>query len=208
MHVELTYYNKVTKDALIDAIVAPSAGAANTVKENIGSVKNAGEELALNAQVFDTRRIAFDVTVSAAVNENKLVSLGPVPPQINTTWRAVAGYPLFGFWAQPITGWDDKNGDGILVHTNNAATNEVFVGPDPIFRGYSSPRYLASIQPGIDLFSHRLRIACKKLRYASEMLAPLYPSDAVGKFLKPLKRVQDDLDPASVFRKRGRHRGW
>ena len=159
LHLELTYYSKTTKDALIDAIVAPSAGAANTVKENIGSVKNAGEELALNAQVFDTRRIAFDVTVSAAVNENKLVSLGPVPPQINTTWRAVAGYPLFGFWAQPITGWDDKNGDGILVHTNNAATNEVFVGPDPIFRGYSSPRYLASLQPGVDLFSHRLRLA-------------------------------------------------
>jgi triphosphatase len=47
---------------------------------------------------------------------------------------------------------------------------------------------------------HRLRIACKKLRYASEMLAPLYPADAVGKFLKPLKRVQDDLGDANDVR--------
>ena len=158
MHLELTYYNKLTKDALIDAIVAPSAGASNTVKENIGSVKNAGEELALNAQVFDRRSVAFDVTLSGSVNDNKLVSLGAVPPQINTTWRAVAGYPLFGFWAQPITGWEDKNGDGVLVHSSDPTKNEVFVGADPIFRGYSSPRYLASLQPGVDLFNHRLRL--------------------------------------------------
>ena len=158
MHLELTYYSKLTKDALIDAIVAPSAGAANTVKENIGSVKNAGAELAVNSQIFDTRRVSFDFTVSGSINDNKLVSLGPVPPQINTTWRAVAGYPLFGFWAQPILGWDDKNGDGILVHTNSSTTNEVFVGDSAIFRGYSSPRYLASLQPGVDLFNHRLRL--------------------------------------------------
>ena len=159
LHLELTYYSKLTKDALIDAIVAPSAGAANTVKENIGSVKNAGAELAVNSQLYDSRNVAFDLTISGAINDNKLVSLGAVPPQINTTWRAVAGYPLFGFWAQPITGWDDKNGDGVLVHSSDPALNEVFVGPNPIFRGYSSPRYLASFQPGVDLFGRRLRLS-------------------------------------------------
>jgi hypothetical protein len=158
VHLELTYYSKTTKDALIDAIVAPSAGAANTVKENIGSVKNAGEELALNSQLFESHNVAFDLTVSAAVNENKLVSLGAVPTQINTTWRAQAGYPLFGFWAQPILGWQDKNGDGVLVHSSDPTKNEVFVGDSSIFRGNSSPRYLASLQPGLDLFNHRLRL--------------------------------------------------
>jgi TonB-linked SusC/RagA family outer membrane protein len=158
VHLEMTYYSKTTKDALIDAIVAPSAGAANTVKENVGSVKNAGAELAINSQLYDSRPIAFDLGISGSINNNKLVSLGPVPEQINTTWRATAGYPLFGFWAQPITGWDDKNGDGVLTHSSDANLNEVFVGPTPIFRGYSSPRYLASIVPGVDLFNHRLRL--------------------------------------------------
>jgi TonB-linked SusC/RagA family outer membrane protein len=159
LHLEMTYYSKLTKDALIDAIVAPSAGAAATVKENIGSVKNAGAELAINSQLYNSQRLAFDLTVSGSINDNKLVSLGNVPAQINTTWRAVAGYPLFGFWAQPITGWEDKNGDGILVHSSDPAKNEVFVGADPIFRGYSSPRYLAALQPGVDLFGHRLRLS-------------------------------------------------
>jgi len=158
LHLEVTYYSKLTKDALIDAIVAPSAGAANTVKENIGSVKNAGEELALNSQLFDSKIASFDLTLSGSVNDNKLVSLGAVPTQINTTWRAQAGYPLFGFWAQPILGWDDKNGDGVLVHSSDPNANEVFVGDSSIFRGYSSPRYLASLQPGLDLFNHRLRL--------------------------------------------------
>ena len=158
VNLELTYYSKLTKDALIDAIVAPSAGAANTVKENIGSVKNAGAELAVNTQIVQRQKFGFDLTISAASNDNKLVSLGPVPPQINTTWRAVAGYPLFGFWAQPILGWDDKNGDGILVHSSDPTKNEVFVGDSAIFRGYSSPRYLASFQPGIDLFNRRIRL--------------------------------------------------
>jgi hypothetical protein len=128
------------------------------VKENIGSVKNAGVEIGLNSQLADTRSFAFDLAVSGSINDNKLVSLGPVPPQINTTWRAVAGYPLFGFWAQPILGWKDKNGDGILVHSDDPALNEVFVGDSAIFRGYSSPRYLTSLQPGIDLFGRRLRL--------------------------------------------------
>ena len=158
VHAELTYYSKLTKDALIDAIVAPSAGAANTVKENIGSVKNAGEELGLNTQIINRRSFGFDVTLSGSINDNKLVSLGDVPPQINTTWRAVPGYPLFGFWAQPILGWQDRNGDGILVHSDDPTKNEVFVGDTPIFRGYSSPRYLMSVQPGIDLFNHKLRL--------------------------------------------------
>ena len=34
----------------------------------------------------------------------------------------------------------------------------MFVGDSAIYRGYSSPRYLASLQPGIDLFGRRLRL--------------------------------------------------
>ena len=40
---------------------------------------------------------------------------------------------------------------------------------------------------------HRLRIALKKLRYAAEFFAPLYPARAVTPFLKRLSRMQDIL---------------
>jgi CHAD domain-containing protein len=40
---------------------------------------------------------------------------------------------------------------------------------------------------------HRLRIALKKLRYAAEFFAPLYPTKAVKRWIEPLKELQDML---------------
>jgi CHAD domain-containing protein len=47
---------------------------------------------------------------------------------------------------------------------------------------------------------HRLRIALKKLRYAAESLAPLYPSEYPAPFLRRVKRLQDDLGHANDVR--------
>lgn len=157
-NLELTYYSKTTEDALIEAVVAPSAGAATRVNENLGSVKNAGLEGLLTMQLVDRESIGFEVSLNGSLNDNKLVSLGGVPEQIFTITRATAGYPLFGFWERPITGWEDKNGDGILTYYADPALNEVFVGDSTIFRGYSSPRYQANLAPALELFGRSLRI--------------------------------------------------
>ena len=81
-----------------------------------------------------------------------------LPPIINTEWRAQAGYPLFGFWARPITGYQDKDGNGILSYNTDANLNEVFVGPDTVYRGYSVPRYTGTLMPGLELFDRKLRL--------------------------------------------------
>lgn len=47
---------------------------------------------------------------------------------------------------------------------------------------------------------HRLRIALKKLRYATEMLAGLYDADEAKRFTRRLKRLQDDLGAANDVR--------
>jgi triphosphatase len=47
---------------------------------------------------------------------------------------------------------------------------------------------------------HRLRIALKKLRYASEVLAALYREAEVERFISRLKRLQDDLGEANDVR--------
>ena len=164
-NVEFTFYHKNTEDALINAIIPPSAGAAQNVRRNLGSVTNTGIEALVTTQVIDREALGFDFSVTYSMNNNKLVKLGtdesgnPLPPIINTTWRAQPGYPLFGFWARPITGWQDKDGNGILTYNADPNLNEVFVGPDTIFRGYSTPRYTGTLLPGIDLFNKSLRLA-------------------------------------------------
>jgi TonB-linked SusC/RagA family outer membrane protein len=155
---DVTYYSKRTQDALISAIVPPSLGSASTVRQNLGAVKNTGLEVLITSQLLDRKSLGLDLTVTGSMNDNKLVSLGNTPAQIGTTTRAVEGYPLFGFWAQPILGWDDKNKDGILTYNSNTALNEVFVGDSAIFRGYSSPRYSLTAMPGVDVANRMVRV--------------------------------------------------
>ncbi len=155
---EVSYYRKRTKDALISAIVPPSAGSAASVRRNLGAVRNQGWELLASGQIFDRQNVALDLSLSASTNANRLLSLGGLPPQVGVTTRVVEGYPLFGFWARHITGWQDKNGDGILTYSANTAANELFVDDSASFRGYTQPRHLVTLTSGIDLFKRRVRI--------------------------------------------------
>lgn len=155
---DLTYYKKTTKDAIISAITPPSLGGPTSQRTNLGSVENQGWEALISGQLVDKQAFAWDVSVNASTNSNKLVSLGGVPPQIGVTTRAVEGKPLFGLWARAITGWEDKNGDGILTYNANESLNEVFVADSVTFRGYSQPRHLVTLTNGFDLLNRRVRV--------------------------------------------------
>ncbi len=155
---DVTYYNKRTKDALISALVAPSAGSATNVRRNLGAVRNQGWEFLGSAQVLDRRYAAVDLSLSYSTNSNELISLGGTPPQIGTNTRVVEGYPLFGFWENKILGWQDKNGDGLLTYWPDAARNEVFVDSVDSFIGYTQPRNLATLTTGFEFLNRRLRL--------------------------------------------------
>jgi TonB-linked SusC/RagA family outer membrane protein len=159
LNVELTYYSKNTKDALIQRILPPSAGVSTSRFENLGRVKNAGLEALINAQLVQNNRFGWDATFAASTNANKLVDLGtdptgkPIPTIFtNTIIQQRAGYPLNGYWQRPITGYNDANGDGML------SVSEVTVGDTAVYLGYSAPRHEASLTNGFDLFNRAVRI--------------------------------------------------
>jgi TonB-linked SusC/RagA family outer membrane protein len=158
MTLDLTYYSKLTKDALVGAIIPPELGTGNTTQRtNLGSVKNAGVEGMINAQVLDRRNLGIDLTLSGSANSNKLLTLGndaqgnPLPPQVGTTTRNQPGYPLFGYWQRRYT-FSDANNDHIIT------ANEVTVADSSTFIAYSAPRFEQSLQTGVDLFQHRFRV--------------------------------------------------
>jgi len=159
VNLDATYYSKITQDALISAILPPSYGSVTSQLRNLGSVKNAGVEVAINAQILQADRLGWDITLAGSANDNKVVSLGDNPPQVGTTSRIVAGYPISGLWARPITGYQDRNGDGLLTYFADSAKNEVFVGDSAIFRAYAAPRYMLTLGSGWDLFTRKLRIS-------------------------------------------------
>ncbi|MCC6928202.1 MAG: SusC/RagA family TonB-linked outer membrane protein [Gemmatimonadaceae bacterium] len=156
---ELTYYRKLTKDALIGAVVPPSLGTGNSSQRaNLGSVRNSGLEVLLNALVVDNRHVTWNASINGSTNDNELVTLGkdaqgrPLAPQVGTTTRNQPGYPLFGYWQRKIRSYADANKDGILT------LSEISVDDSSTFVGYSVPRYEAVLSNSLEFFKKQLRV--------------------------------------------------
>ncbi|HXF94647.1 MAG TPA: SusC/RagA family TonB-linked outer membrane protein [Gemmatimonadales bacterium] len=152
VNLEFTYYNKVTKDALISRPLPPSAGLSGSRFENLGSLRNRGVEVVLNAIVVNTPALAWDVNLSGSHNRNTILELG-VPPIVGTTIQQREGYPVDSYWQRPILGYNDVNGDGILE------ASEVVVGDTAVFFGPNVPEDELALSTGIELFNRRLRIS-------------------------------------------------
>ncbi len=153
--VTLTGYKKKTRDALVQRILPPSGGVSTSRFENLGSVQNSGFEASLRAQVLELTNIGLDGLFNYAVNNNKLVSLGTVPPIIGADIREIPGYPLFGVWQRRILSYNDFNGDGILT------ANEVIVSDSAMFIGRSSPHVEMSFTPGMDFWHKMFRLTAQ-----------------------------------------------
>ena len=156
---EITFYNKLTKDALIDHVLPPSTGAGVVSRlENLGSVKNTGWEGLLSAQLLDRHSLGIDVTLNGSTNANKLVSLGAgIPDIVGTLIQERPGYPLNGWWSRKYT-YQDKNGDGLLRYSTDPTVSEIAVADSATFLGNSIPKYEASLATGFDFFNKQLRL--------------------------------------------------
>jgi TonB-linked SusC/RagA family outer membrane protein len=149
--VELTYYNKLTKDALISRDIAPSLGASRSQFVNLSRIRNHGFEVAINTRIIDRPSIAWDLSLSGSTTRNKILELGEgvSPIFVGFYQRHQAGYPAGGFWA-PTVSFDDANKDGIIDLT------EVSISDTAVFRGSALPTKEASLNSQLAIFSGRV----------------------------------------------------
>jgi hypothetical protein len=155
VHLEGTYYDRLSHDALINRAIPTSFGLAGTGRlENLGSVSNRGWEGLLNARILNWSQLRFDLTVSGSVNRNRLEKLPPDlrPPEDRFT-RFVQGYPLFGQWDRPRRGFHDDNGDGIIE------TSEAKFSDSVVYLGNPNPTHLLTVTPLLRLLNGRLTIS-------------------------------------------------
>ncbi|GAC1515781.1 MAG: SusC/RagA family TonB-linked outer membrane protein [Gemmatimonadaceae bacterium] len=152
-NLELTHYSKRTQDALIARLLPPSFGGPQSAFENLGAVRNSGDEIVLRGTPVRRAALGVDFALSYARNTNLLLKLGDgIPPIIGTTIQEREGYPLFGYWARPYT-FADRNGNGIIE------PSEVTIADSAIFVGKSQPAREVTLSGGIDLFDKHVRIA-------------------------------------------------
>ena len=123
VNLEYTHYNKITKDALVNVDLAPSLGSATRRYQNLGQVRNYGDEALMRATLFDGRTVKFDLTVNGSWNSNHLDNLGvdengvPVPPittGFDDTQIFETGLPLGSYFVRAITSVKDANGNGLV----------------------------------------------------------------------------------------------
>jgi len=70
------YYNRVTKDLLLQAPIPWSAGEVNAnVYQNVGSVRNSGFEVSLNTTNIETKNFSWTTNFIFATNVNKILKL-------------------------------------------------------------------------------------------------------------------------------------
>ncbi|MCA9736805.1 MAG: SusC/RagA family TonB-linked outer membrane protein [Gemmatimonadota bacterium] len=95
LDIQFTYYDQARKDAIIQVPVRPSVGFPGIQFQNIGEISNRGVELALNSSAFQGTNWGLDLALNVSTNDNEIVSMGGLPPQI-----------LNG--ANPTTGWSGQ----------------------------------------------------------------------------------------------------
>ncbi len=145
MTVSATGFYKMRKNAIQMLPLAASVGARGVVScgnncttiggfsyyANIGHVRNTGAEFSLNAMVLDLPMIGWTVDVSVSKYTNTLVKLFGEKSMIDlgNGTRLVEGYPLFGRWSRPISGWSDpKNGSKMWYGDYAVDTAAVYMG--------------------------------------------------------------------------------
>ena len=72
---DIAYYNKKTTDLLLDCPLPHSTGF-STVYKNIGSVRNSGMDLMINARPVTTNDFSWSSTLNLNYNKNKILHLG------------------------------------------------------------------------------------------------------------------------------------
>jgi TonB-linked SusC/RagA family outer membrane protein len=157
VNLDLTYYNKRTKDALI-ARTLPTSSGLTTRFENLGAVVNRGVEILATARILARSSFTWDLTVNAGYNTNFIADMGvdpatgkPIPPIVGTTVQQREGYPINAWWQQPYT-FSDADGNGIIT------ANELTVEDSAKFVGYANPRWEVTYTTGFSLFDGRLRL--------------------------------------------------
>ena len=127
--VDLTYFNTVTSDALIQVRYPPSQGFLNRQLENVGEVQNRGLEVKFDAGIIRSEKVDWRGRINYTGIKSEATDLGGEPTiSIGTLTEVRKGYPVFSLFAKKLTNPSAK-ANPVPTDTN------VFVGatfPDKI----------------------------------------------------------------------------
>jgi TonB-linked SusC/RagA family outer membrane protein len=146
-------YRKTRVDALMSFTLPPSVYGNASIMRNIGIIRNTGMEMTVGTQLVRTDFARLSTQLQISQNSNMVVKLGEgVKDLLGTFTQVREGYPLFGYWATPVLGYSDQNGDGIIQ------SEEVLRGDTAVYMGKPTPDYSAVVNTSLSLFRGALSL--------------------------------------------------
>src|SRR5205807_380748 len=158
-HLEATYYDKDSRDALVAVPMAGSVGqcAKGTIPitrlDNLGRVSNKGIELLVTAQLVNRPNVSWSVTASGWGNKNRVLATDSSNTPIifglgGASQRHQVGYVAGGYWGKSYT-FADSNKDGLID-----PFTEMTVDTADSFKGSSVPTRGASFSTEVNFLQH------------------------------------------------------
>lgn len=119
---EVTYFNKTTNDLILSQPLPPSQGFTQNPQVNIGSVKNSGFEVTMNASVYESQNVALDIRGGFATLHNELTDLGDINA-FGTLNRFTEGEQLGAWVSKRIRNIDETTGIVTVADTFEVVGN-------------------------------------------------------------------------------------
>ena len=156
----LNYYIRTNKDLLGSYNVPVPPNPQSQTYANVGTLKNSGIEIQLNASAVNGPKFKYDISFAAALNNNKFVSFSndiykgapyldiiglPAPGSPGNIQRIQEGERIGEFYSLKSAGVDNNGTllvykkDGSIVTANNASND------DKQFVGNGLPKWTASL---------------------------------------------------------------
>jgi TonB-linked SusC/RagA family outer membrane protein len=139
--VDLSIYNKTTKDLITPISTAPTTGF-TFFNTNAGSIRNKGIELGLTLVPIKTTNFKWSLQTQFTKNENTVLALAPgldrIINNVNSVSAAIVGEPFGVFYGTKFA--RDANGNFLINQANGA----VIIDPTPGIIGDPNAKFKMS----------------------------------------------------------------
>ena len=159
----LDYYNRTTKDLLLQTPIPYSAGLnQNNVYINIGSVRNTGLEVNLTTTNIQTKDLTWTTTFLFASNKNKILKLNngnadifPGPNFLGETNILRVGEAIGSFYGRYRVGtWSDKEATEAATHNLKPGDRKYLYNADGSEKygiiGRSNPKWTGTFNSSLN----------------------------------------------------------
>ena len=161
---EIDYFNKNTKDLLLN-VPLPAVNGFTNVTKNIGSMENSGWEFVINGNIL-TGPFKWTASANISTYENKVTKLvAPVPAGSRTLGRLAVGQPFGQFYGRKYMGVDPDNGDALYMTADGKTTNDYSLGVDTVL-GNPNPDYYGGFNNRFSFKGFDLDVQCQFVKGA------------------------------------------